>query len=159
MPVWPASVSIHTRTYSRAASWRVEMAVGRSTGTRTATVRISVIFMATPYLRGAHAPTVYPSGRDILQTDDAHVPVDWDLGPEGLRDVLQPLQGFLGHLALRQQRPATLGDGASKAHVDGIELDLFEGVPFVMAHPDDALPEDRIGRKAALPGVRTGLEE
>ena len=73
--------------------------------------------------------------------------------------MLQPLQRFLRYLSLRQQRPTALGNGAFIAHVDGMEPDLFQRFPLVLAHPDDTPPEHRIGGKAAFPGVGTGLEE
>jgi hypothetical protein len=70
-------------------------------------------------------PKHAPLEQSSLWTDQAHIPVDADLRPERLRDVLQPLQRFLGHLTLCQQWPTALGNGASIAHIDGVEPDLF----------------------------------
>jgi hypothetical protein len=59
--------------------------------------------------RPLHGSAIPPYLRH-LWSNDAHIPFDEIRVPKGSGAMLQPLQRFLGHLSLRQQRPTSLGE-------------------------------------------------
>lgn len=88
-----------------------------------------------------------------LEADQPHILDNVYGRAKGFGYLLEPFQRLACYVPLRQDRSAALRDRASKAHINRIEGDFFEGVGLIGAHGDHTAPEDGVSGEATFTTV------